>query len=71
MFVFYDIMKIWSKMLTDALNDKAVYRTAPVTQGLLIERRGPNLEPWGTPDITCLTSDYTLSTTVTCGWFDR
>ena len=38
--VIYDIMKIWRKRLTDSLNelinDKAVYRTAPATPGLLM-----------------------------------
>ena len=39
LFVIYDIMKIWRKRLTDWINqwisDKAVYRTAPATPGLL------------------------------------
>ena len=36
-----------------------------------IKSSGPNLEPCGTPDVTCLTSDFTLSTTVTCRRLDR
>ena len=39
-FVFYDIMKIWRKRMSDLtnewMNDEAVYRTAPATPGLLI-----------------------------------
>ena len=39
LFVIYDIMKIWRKRLTEltneSINDKAVYRTAPATPGLL------------------------------------
>ena len=34
-FVIYDNMKIWRKRLTDLMSDKAVYRTAPATPGLL------------------------------------
>ena len=39
LFVIYDIMKIWRKgSLTELINDMAVYRTAPATQGLLVTR---------------------------------